>query len=97
MYKILYDFGGVVMLATNYSNARQRFAHYCDEAVHNNETVIVTRKRDENVVIMSMGEYNNLLENLFVRRNKRDYDELLHSISHLKAGKGKRREIAEDE
>ncbi|MDR3364199.1 MAG: type II toxin-antitoxin system prevent-host-death family antitoxin [Clostridiales Family XIII bacterium] len=85
------------MLATNYTNVRQNLAHYCNEAVQNGETVIVTRKNDENVVLISEAEYNNLMENLFVRSNTHDYQRLLDSIAHLKAGKGKMRELSVDE
>jgi antitoxin YefM len=84
-----------IMIATNYSNARQNFAHYCNETVHNFETVIVTRKRDENVVLMSEAEYNNIMENLYVRSNKDDYDRLLQSINQLERDGGKVRTLAE--
>ncbi|MDR3136066.1 MAG: type II toxin-antitoxin system prevent-host-death family antitoxin [Coriobacteriales bacterium] len=83
------------MIATNYSNARQNFAHYCNEAVHNYETVIVTRKRGENVVLMSESAYNNLMENLYVRSNRDNYDRLLRSINQLEHGKGTARELVE--
>jgi antitoxin YefM len=83
------------MIATNYSNVRQNFARYCNEAVRNFETVIVTRKRDENVVLMSEAEYNNIMENLYVRSNKDDYDRLLQSIAQLERGEGKARTLAE--
>jgi antitoxin YefM len=83
------------MIATNYSNVRQNFAHYCNEAVHNFETIIVTRKRDENVVLISEAEYNNIIENLYVRSNKDDYGRLLESIAQLERGEGKARTLAE--
>jgi antitoxin YefM len=83
------------MIATNYSNARQRLAYYCDEAVQNCETVFVTRRRDENVVLMSESEYNNLMENLYVRSNKHDYDRLLQSIEHLKSGRTVKKTVSE--
>ena len=57
----------------------------------------VTRKQDENVVIMSESEYNNLIENLYVRSNKEDYQRLLESIDQLKKGKGHVRELISDE
>jgi antitoxin YefM len=83
------------MIATNYSNARQNFAHYCKEAVNNFETVIVTRKNDENVVLMSEKEYNNLMENLFVRESSQDYEQLLKSITDVKMGRVARHELVE--
>jgi antitoxin YefM len=77
------------MVATNYSNARQNFAHYCNEAVQNFETVIITRRNDENVVLMSEAEYNNLKENLFIRRNPEEYKALLDDVRAYEAGKAK--------
>lgn len=85
------------MIAVNYSNARDNFKKFCDAAVHDFETIIITRKQGENVVIMSEGEYNNLLENLYIRSNKEDYQELLASIEQLKQGKGQVRTLVDDE
>lgn len=85
------------MIAVNYSNARDNFKKFCDAAVHDFETIIVTRKQDENVVIMSETEYNNLMENLYIRSNKADYERLLESIDQLKQGKGRTRTLVEDE
>ena len=85
------------MIAVNYSNARDNFKKYCDAAVRDFETIIVTRKQDENVVIMSEAEYNNLMENLYVRSDEEDYRRLLKSIEQLKRGKGRIRALVEDE
>ena len=43
--------GGDDMLAVNYSTIRSKLKDYCDQATDNNETVIVTRKDEKNVVI----------------------------------------------
>lgn len=85
------------MIAVNYSHARDNFKKFCDKAVHDFETIIVTRKQDENVVIMSEAEYNNLMENLYIRSNKEDYQRLLESIDQLKQGKGRARTLIDDE
>ena len=75
------------MIAVNYSTARENFKKYCDTAVRDFETIIVTRKQGENVVIISESEYNNILENLHIRSNKEDYQRLLDSIADLKEGR----------
>ena len=75
------------MIAINYTTARQNLKEYCDKTVNDFETVIITRERGENVVLMSEGEYNNLLENLYMKNNLKDYNELLESIQQLKNGK----------
>jgi antitoxin YefM len=84
------------MIAVNYSNARDNFKKFCDAAVHDFETIIVTRKQNENVVIMSEAEYNNLTENLYVRSNKEDYQRLLESVDQLKQGKGRVRALVDE-
>lgn len=48
------------MIAVNYSIVRQNFKYYCDKEVSDSETVIITLKKGENVVIMSESKYNNL-------------------------------------
>jgi antitoxin YefM len=85
------------MIATNYTNARENLKKYCDAAVKDFETIIITRKQDENVVIMSEAEYNNMLENIYIRSNAQDYKELLESVEQLKRGQGRIRELLEDE
>ncbi len=84
------------MIATNYSDVRQNFKEYCDRATNDFETIIITRERGENVVMLSESEYNNILENLHVRSNPEYYNELLKSIEQLKKGNGKERELLDE-
>ncbi|MDD6208196.1 MAG: type II toxin-antitoxin system Phd/YefM family antitoxin, partial [Clostridiales bacterium] len=46
------------MLAVNYSTIRNNLKDYCDKATDLHETVIVTRKDEKNVVIISLEKYN---------------------------------------
>ena len=48
--------------------------------------MIVTRKNDKNVVMISLEEYNNMKENLYIMSNKKDYDRLVTSKKQLEAG-----------
>lgn len=52
------------MLAVNYSTIRSNLKDYCDKATDENETVIVTRKNDKNVVLMSLEQYSELMKEL---------------------------------
>ncbi|MDO5046811.1 type II toxin-antitoxin system Phd/YefM family antitoxin [Campylobacter sp.] len=74
------------MIATNYSDVRNNLKTYCDMAVSDFETIIITRKNNENVVLMSEDEYNNLIENLYIMSNKKYYDELLKRKAEVEAG-----------
>ena len=72
------------MIATNYSEVRNNLKTYCDKATKDYETIIITRKNNENVVLMSEEEYNNLMENLYIRSNLKYYQRLVESKGNVK-------------
>jgi len=84
------------MLAANYSTVRDNFKDFCDKANNDAETIFVTRKAGGNVVILSEGQYNNIMENLYIRSNKKNYVRLMDSIQQLKQGKASERIISND-
>lgn len=84
------------MLAVNYSSVRENFKTYCDKANNDFETIVITRKQGGNVVMLSEAEYNNIMENLYVRSNKKTYDRLMESMAQLKAGKSQARELNDE-
>jgi antitoxin YefM len=65
---------------------RNKMKDYFDRVTDDCETVIVTRKGEKNVVLISLDEYNNLMENNFITGNKAYYDRLLKSKSQLEQG-----------
>lgn len=75
------------MLATTAHNLVQNFDETCDNVIQNCEPVIITRDNDNNVVLISQAEYDNLMENLYIRKSKANYTRLLNSIEEAKAGK----------
>ncbi|MDD6201368.1 MAG: type II toxin-antitoxin system Phd/YefM family antitoxin, partial [Lachnospiraceae bacterium] len=50
------------------------------------ETMIVTRKDNKNVVMLSEESYNNLMENVYIMGNKANYDWLMESKRQLEKG-----------
>lgn len=75
------------MLAVNYTNLRDNMKTYMDKVTDDYETVIVTRKDNKNVVMISEETYNNLMENVHVMGNKVNYDWLMESKAQLESGK----------
>lgn len=75
------------MLAVNYTNLRDNMKTYMDKVTDDCETMIVTRKDNKNVVILSEEAYNNLMENAYVMGNKANYDWLMESKAQLENGK----------
>ena len=52
------------MIVANYSTVRSNLKEYCDRACDENEIVLVTRKSDKNVIIMSFEQYNRIEKEL---------------------------------
>lgn len=52
------------MLAVNYSTIRSKLKDYCDKATDENETIIVTRKDEKNIVLISLEKYNEFIRNI---------------------------------
>ena len=72
------------MLAVNYSTIRENLKAYCDKVTDNNETVIVTRKGEKNVVIISLEEWNELQR---AARNAEYLAKLNRAVADLGAGR----------
>ena len=85
------------MLAVNYTNLRDNMKRYMDQVTDDYETMIVTRKNNKNVVILSEETYNNLMENVYVMRNKANYDWLMESKAQLRNGRCATHELIEVE
>ena len=74
------------MLVVNYTNLRDNMKAYMDKVTDDYETMIVTRKDNKNVVMISEEAYNNLMENVHVMGNKSNYDWLMESKAQLERG-----------
>ncbi len=80
------------MIAVNYSTIRRNLKDYCDKATDNNETVIVTRKGEKNVVIISLDKYNDITK---AARNAEYIDMIDRSIEQIKQGRVVKKTMAE--
>ena len=83
------------MLAVNYTQFRNEMKSHMDLVTDDYETVIVTRKENKNVVIISEEAYNNLLENIHVMGNKANYDWLMESKKQLESGQRAQKDLIE--
>ena len=71
------------MVAANYSTVRSNLKEYCDRATDENEIVLVTRKSDKNVIIMSLEQYNLIEKEL---RNAAYLAKIDRAIAQKNAG-----------
>lgn len=80
------------MLAVNYSTIRKNLKDYCDKATDEGEVVIVTRKEEKNIVIMSLEKYSELQKTI---ENIMYLEKIEKGILDAKAGKVKEHELIE--
>lgn len=83
--------GSVSIIAANYTAVRNNLKSYCDMASQG-ETVLVTRKENKNVVVLSLDQYNEMEK---AYRNANYLLKLDRSFAQLDAGKGQAHDLIE--
>lgn len=65
------------------------------QVCEDHDPIIVTRKNNESVIIMSLEDYESLNETAYLMQSPKNAKRLIDSIEELKAGKGKERDLLE--
>mgnify|MGYP000350060775 FL=1 len=79
----------------NYSDARAQFKGVMDRAINDKQEVVVTRKKGEAVVVVSLEAWNSINETLHLLSSPRNAARLRSSIAQLDAVDGDERELIE--
>jgi len=75
------------MIAANYSEFRTGLKKYLDCVEDDNETLIIKRKSGKGAVMISLDEYNSIMETLHLLSSRKNADRLYESIQQMKSGK----------
>lgn len=84
------------MIAANYSEFRTGLKKFLDQVEDNNETLIIKRGSGKGTVVISLAEYNSIMETVHLLRSKANADHLHESINQMKAGKTVTKGLIED-
>jgi len=93
LYKIQYDEILSTMITTSISDFRKDIKSYFDKVTDNFETLIINRGKDNGIVIISLDEYNSLIETHHELSSKSNEKRLDSAIEKLKNGKSFSKEL----
>ncbi len=83
------------MNATTYTAAREGLAALMNKVCNDHEPIIVTRNRDQSVVMISLDDYKSLEETSYLLRSPTNARRLIQSINELNTNQATQREIVE--
>jgi antitoxin YefM len=81
------------MKSITYTEARQSLANTINRVCEDNVPVVITRKRDQAVVMLSLSEYQALQETAHLLRSPANAKRLLKSIESLERPKLVRKKL----
>jgi antitoxin YefM len=83
------------MDAITYTHARSHLAKTMQKVCDDHAPVIITRKNERSVVMISLKDYQALEETAYLLRSLRNARRLLESIAELEAGRRTERTLLE--
>lgn len=83
------------MNAITYTAARENLAKTIERVVSDRNPVIITKKNDMSVVMISLEDYEALQETAYLLRSPKNARRLFDSIAELDAGRGVEKELIE--
>lgn len=84
------------MIAANFSEFRTGLKKYLDAVEENNEILVIKRGTGKGTVLISLDEYNSIIETMHLLSSKANADRLYESIDQMKTGKVVSKKLIED-
>lgn len=84
------------MIAVNFTEFRTGLKKFLDNVENNHETLVIKRKSGKGTVLISLEEYNSLMETVHLLSSKANADRLYESIQQMKKGETIKHELIED-
>ena len=81
------------MTAISYTAARENLASTMDKVCDDHAPIIITRNRDQAVVMMSLEDFEALEETAYLLKSPKNAKRILSAIAQLDAGKGVNRSV----
>ncbi|MDJ0724916.1 MAG: type II toxin-antitoxin system prevent-host-death family antitoxin [Prochloraceae cyanobacterium] len=85
------------MDAITYTQARKNFTAIMNQVCDDHAPIIITRRLERPVVMMSLEDYNAIEETMYLLRSPKNAQRLYKALEQLKQGKYQERELIEEE
>ena len=83
------------MDAITYTTLRNNLKSYMDSVYQNKEPLIINRKKNQNVVLISIGDYNSLVETNYLLSSPKNARRLRESLKQVRKMKGKKKKLTQ--
>ena len=80
----------------NFSDARNRLKTVLDEVVDDRDYTIISRRDAEDAVVMSLEQFNSLMETVHLLKSPANVAHLEKSIKQYQSGKTVQRKLVDD-
>ncbi len=84
------------MKAANFTEFRTNLKQYLDEVENDNETLIIKRGTGHGAVLISLDEFNSILETVHLLSSKANADRLYESIRQMRSGESIQKDLIEE-
>ena len=84
------------MKVINFSDARNRLKSVLDQVVSDADYTIISRRDAGDAVVMSLDQFNGLMETVHLLRSPANAAHLSKSIKQYRSGKAAQRELTND-
>ena len=84
------------MIAANFTEFRTSLKGYLDSVENDKETLIIKRKTGKGTVMISLDEYNSIMETLHLLSSQKNAARLYESIEQIKSGNTFQKDLIEE-
>lgn len=76
------------MRTANYTELRKNLKEHIDAVIADNDSLIVDRGNNTGVVMISLEEYNSIMETEYILSNPQVLNDIRRSLEEISEGKG---------
>lgn len=84
------------MRIISFSEARNKLKSVLDQVVNDADYTVITRRDAEDAVVMSLDQFNGLMETVHLLKSPANAEHLSKSIKQYRAGKTEQRGLTDD-